>query len=229
MEAQHRVSTLKLVDTLAEQVLLEELLETAKPAVPEPCAHLDYLLSTPFRYAPYPYGSRFRRAGFTEGVFYAAERVETALAEMAFYRLLFYAESPETPWPANPAEYTAFAVALATKTTLDLTKGSLSRDAVAWTNLTDYAACQALADAAREAGTWIILYRSVRDPEAGKNIAVLNCAAFSEPKAVERQSWRIHLSPSGVRALRDFPERGLDFSREIFVSDPRLADIRWER
>ena len=44
----------------------------------------------------------------TEGVFYASETPQTAVAEMAFYRLLFFAESPDTPWPANPAEYTAF-------------------------------------------------------------------------------------------------------------------------
>src|SRR5882757_8489431 len=100
VEAQHHVSTLKLVDSLEEQALLEQLLEESKPALPPECAGLDYLLATPFRYgAVYPHGSRFRRAGRTLGVFYASERVETALAEMAFYRLLFFADSPETPLP----------------------------------------------------------------------------------------------------------------------------------
>src|SRR5205085_3795769 len=104
VEAQHKVSTLKLVDTLAEQALLEDLIESSKPPVPPECRHLHYLLATPFRYgAAYPNGSRFRRAGMTEGVFYAAEAVATAVAEMAFHRLLFFAESPATPWPANPA------------------------------------------------------------------------------------------------------------------------------
>src|SRR3546814_1362417 len=69
VEAQHRVSTLKLVDTLDEQDLLERLTEEAKPSVPEECRHLHYLLATPFRYgAAYPRGSRFRRAGLTPGV-----------------------------------------------------------------------------------------------------------------------------------------------------------------
>ena len=54
VEAQHVVSTLKLVDTLAEQALLEDLLEETKPPVPPECRHLHYLLATPFRYgAPY--------------------------------------------------------------------------------------------------------------------------------------------------------------------------------
>ena len=63
VEAQHRVSTLKLVDTLDEQSLLEDMIEATKPAIPPECRELDYLLATPFRYgAPYPLGSRFRRA-----------------------------------------------------------------------------------------------------------------------------------------------------------------------
>jgi hypothetical protein len=51
VEAQHQVSTHKLVDSLSEQALLEELIEATKPTVPPECRHLDYLLFTPFRYA----------------------------------------------------------------------------------------------------------------------------------------------------------------------------------
>src|ERR1700741_5051582 len=73
VEAQHHVSTLKLVDTLDEQRQLEDLIEASKPAIPPECRHLHYLLATPFRYgAVYPKGSRFRRAGLSEGVFYGA-------------------------------------------------------------------------------------------------------------------------------------------------------------
>ena len=39
-----------LVDSLEEQALLEQVLDDSKPAVPEGCRHLDYLLFTPFRY-----------------------------------------------------------------------------------------------------------------------------------------------------------------------------------
>lgn len=97
VEAQHHVSTLKLLDSVDEQKLLEELIEATKPPLPPECRDLHYLLSTPFRYgAVYPIGSRFRRAGMTEGVFYASETPQTAVAEMAFHRLLFFAESPNT-------------------------------------------------------------------------------------------------------------------------------------
>ncbi|WP_297972550.1 RES family NAD+ phosphorylase, partial [uncultured Amaricoccus sp.] len=181
VEAQHRVSTLKLVDSLAEQATLEAILEASKPPLPEDGRHLDYLLATPFRYRPYPRGSRFRRAGLTPGVWYGAEHPETAAAEMAFHRFLFYAESPETPFPDDAAEYTAFSADLATPAALDLTAGALARDAALWTHPTDYGPCQALADTARTIGTEVIRYASVRDPARRANLAVLACRAFRTP------------------------------------------------
>jgi hypothetical protein len=223
VEAQHRVSTLKLVDTLDEQALLEDILEESKPILPPECAGLDYLLATPFRYgAVYPHGSRFRRAGRTLGVYYAALSVETALAEMAFYRLLFFAESPATPLPANAADYTAFSAAIRTDAAIDLSAPPLDRDAARWTHPTDYAACQSLADDARAADVAAILYRSVRDPGTGTNMALLTASAFASPKPVERQTWRIRLSALGVQALCDHPPRRIGFSREDFSGDPRI-------
>ncbi|MFT4184082.1 MAG: RES family NAD+ phosphorylase [Rhizobium sp.] len=224
VEAQHQVSTLKLVDTLEEQALLEDLLEESKPVLPPECAGLDYLLATPFRYgAVYPHGSRFRRAGRTLGVFYASEQVETALAEMSFYRLLFFSDSPETPLPANAAEYTAFAAAIATGRAIDLTQPPLARDGEAWSDPVNYAACQSLADAARAGEVEAILYRSVRDPGGGRNIALLTARAFSAHEPVERQTWRIRLSPAGVQALCDFPKSRIGFARADFGGDPRIA------
>ncbi|NTG85520.1 RES family NAD+ phosphorylase [Agrobacterium rhizogenes] len=223
VEAQHQVSTLKLVDTLEEQALLETLLEESKPALPPECAGLDYLMATPFRYgAIYPYGSRFRRAGRTLGVFYASEQVETALAEMSFYRLLFFSDSPGTPLPANAAEYTAFAAVIATKQAVDLTLAPLERDREAWADPVNYEACQSLADAARAGKVDAILYQSVRDPKGGKNIALLTAHAFAAREPVERQTWRIRLSPAGVQALCEFPKARLGFARSDFGDDPRM-------
>jgi len=182
VEAQHVVSTLKLVDTLAEQELLERLLEERKPPVPPECRDLHYLLSTPFRYgAPYPRGSRFRRAGLTPGVFYGSQAVVTAVAEMTFARLLFFAESPGTPWPVNASEHTAFSVRVRTASGLDLTTAPFDRHAHTWSHPTDYAPCQALADTARAAGVQVLRYGSARDPGGGRNIALLTCAAFTSP------------------------------------------------
>ncbi|MBT9368683.1 RES family NAD+ phosphorylase [Rhizobium sp. CSW-27] len=224
VEAQHQVSTMKLVETSEEQALLETLLDETKPQLPPEARGLDYLLATPFRYgAAYPHGSRFRRAGRTPGVFYAAASVATAVAEMAFYRLLFFTESPATALPANPADYTAFAVSIATERGLDLTRPPLSRNREAFEHPTDYAACQALAETARTASIDAILYRSIRDPARGMNIALLNARGFAQREPTERQSWRIHLSAGHVQALCDFPRHRLGFSLADFAADPRLA------
>ncbi len=228
VEAQHRVSTLKLVDTLHDQALLEDLIEETKPQIPLDCRHLHYLLATPFRYGSiYPHGSRFRRSGKTKGVYYAAATVLTAVAEMAFYRLLFFAESPQTQWPLDAAEYTAFAAAIKCDRAVDLARPPLDRDEQAWTHPTDYTACQAIADVAREADMQAIRYRSVRDPK-GANVSLLTCKGFAKAKPLEPQTWRIRIGSFGVQAIGEFPDKRLEFSRTAF-SDPRLASMRWER
>ena len=230
VEAQHRVSTLKLTDDLDDQLLLEQLIDEAKPILPPECRRLDYLLATPFRYgAIYPTGSRFRRAGPTPGVWYGAERAETAVAELAFYRLLFFAESPGTPWPNDAAEYTAFSADVRTDAGLDLMRPPLDRDREAWCGLTDYAPCQSLADAARTAGVAVIRYASVRDPGQGANVAVLVCGAFATAHPIERRTWRIRLGPAGVQAICEFPEVRLGFGRDSFAADPRLSAFVWDR
>jgi hypothetical protein len=230
VEAQHQVSTLNLVDTLAEQSVLEELIEETKPSIPLECRHLDYLLATPFRYgAPYPQGSRFRRAGMTLGVYYAAERPATAVAEMAFYRLLFFAESPSTPWPADASELTAFSATVATRALVDLTMPPMNEAREHWTSIATYESCQNFADVVRQAEGDIIRYLSVRDPEGGCNLAVLMCRAFAEPRPIDRQTWRLRLSASGIQAICEFPRSALEFEPETFAADPRIANLNWDR
>src|SRR5262245_9546236 len=229
VEAQHRVSTMKLVDTLAEQSALESLVEATKPALPADCRHLHYLLSTPFRYgAPYPTGSRFRRAGLTPGVFYASRTASTAVAEMTFHRLLFFADSPDTPWPADAGDFTAFSARYRTSAGLDLTAPPLDADRARWAHATDYAPCQALADVARAADVDVLRYPSARDPD-GVNLALLACRAFAVREPVERQTWRVNLNAHGARVVCEFPEVRLEFDREAFAADPRIAGLRWER
>jgi hypothetical protein len=229
VEAQHHVSTAKVTDSAKEQHRLEQLIEESKSKIPPECGHLHYLLSTPFRYgAPYPQGSRFRRPGFTPGVFYSSETPATAIAELAFWRLLFFADSPDTPWPTNAGEYTAFAVEYFAHA-IDLTVAPFDRDRVLWTHPTDYSACQQLADGVRAQGIDIIRYQSARDPGRGLNLAILSCRAFARSEEVGRQTWRIQLSASGCRAFCEMPKIALDFDRSAFSGDPRIAAIRWDR
>jgi hypothetical protein len=229
VEAQSKISTMKLTDTLAEQEALERIIDDTKTKVPDECRHLGFLLFTPFRYTPYPFDSRFRRSGSLDGVFYAAEATETAVAEAAFYRLLFYAESPSTPWPANPNEHTAFAANVATPRAIDLTRKPFAARRDVWTHLTDYGSCLRLAEAARTAKIEAIRYESVRDPAHRANIALLTCRAFAGNDVVNRQTWHFHLSASGIRAACEAPKQTLSFDRKAFARDPRISGMKWER
>jgi hypothetical protein len=227
VEAQHVASTRKLVDSNAEQETLEDLIERTKPAIPSECRGLHYLLFSPFRYPPRPTGSRFRGPG-QPGVFYAAEESLTSAAEMAFHRLLdFFAESPATPWPANPLEFTGFSASVYSPRSLDLTRPPLDADAPAWRHPVKCGPCQALADAAREAGAEILRAASARSP--GVCVAILSCRAFAEKGPQAFETWHIGVGPSGAYALREFPLARLEFDRNAFATDPRIVAMQWER
>jgi hypothetical protein len=229
VEAQHRIATLKLVDDLDEQAILERLIEATKDSVPEECRHLDSLLSTPFRHTPYPHGSRFRRAGLTPGVFYGAETTATALAETAFWRLVFFAESPGTPWPANPLGMTAFRARYAHPRMLDLFGAAFEAIRPALTQPTDYEAPHRFAEDARAIGTGVIRYPSVCDPRRGANLAILACTAFTDRAPTARQTWRLHLNARGVHCLCETTRERRTFGREAFGQDPRIGSMVWER
>src|SRR5262249_60879784 len=141
----------------------------------------------------------------TPGVFSPSRPAATAIAEMAFHRLLFFAESPETPWPVNAGEFTAFAVDVRTRFALDLTRPPFDTHRSVWTACTDYEPCQALAEEARAALIEVIRCESARDRPRGINIAVLRCRAFASAEPVEQQTWRLHFGSAGVRAVCAFP------------------------
>jgi hypothetical protein len=216
---------MRLTDTLEEQTLLEGILNRSKPPIPEECVGFHYLIYTPFRYSPYPVGSRFRKAGQREGVFYGSEKIETAVAEIAFYRLLFFAESPDSILPSAPVEHTVFRVGCVSKRLIDLTSPPLDRDVDLWIHPTNYGPCQALADSARTAGVEMIRYVSVRDPEGNANCAVLSPRAFSDHRPKNEQTWHVFPGPLSVRAWCENPRLSLEFSRDDFNNDPRVSAI----
>ncbi|HIJ61167.1 MAG TPA: RES family NAD+ phosphorylase [Rhodospirillaceae bacterium] len=223
VESQARKSTLRIADNLLEQQILEEEIETVKPILPKGVDHLDPLLRTPFRYAPYPDGSRFRRAGQPEGVYYASEAVETAIAEQAFLSVLLVTESPGMILPSRPVEYSAFAVDVDADLVVDLTKPPLVKDAEVWTHPSDYRPCQDMADHAREGGVQAIRYQSARDPHARANIAVLTWKVFASPQPKTFQTWHIFLRRTGVDVMREFPRTTMAFGAAAFANDPRVA------
>lgn len=198
VEAQHRASTMRLVDTLDEQRVLEGLLEASKPPLPAAAAHLHYLLATPFRYpAPPPQGSRFRGIG-DAGVWYGADHVHTALAEVAYWRLRFLADSPATP-DLPPVAHTALRAHIGGSALL-LTATPFLSQRRRWEDPSSYVATQALARAARTVDVALIRYRSVRDPSHRMCSAVMTPKAFRASAPLEQHTWLIKVSRDRVLA-----------------------------
>ncbi|KAB0267853.1 RES family NAD+ phosphorylase [Microvirga brassicacearum] len=218
VESQYVISTIPLVDGLEEQARLEQLIDGTKPPIPEECRHLSPLLYTPFRYVP-TQGSRFRRAGQREGAYYTAATVATAVAEMAFYRMLFFAESPETPLPDGFAEYTAFAVDVRTDRLVDIAQSNRHE----LFHKADYSTTQDFADSARAVGADGIRSKSVRCPSGGATYTWLTCRVFASPAPLHQQSWHMRLLRHGVQAVCENPRSGIEFTAAEFSSDPRLA------
>ena len=201
VESQHIAATMKLVDNRDEQDLLESLLESSKPPQPDDWAGLDYLLAAPFRYDPKRGGSRFR-AVTDPGVFYGAESVRTAGAELGFWRWKFLQDAVDLE-RLEPVAHTAFRVEVATPV-VNLQRSPFDANASTWQHPTDYGPTQQLARVARQANVGGILYRSVRDPQTSWCLALLTPAGFAKPKPyAERHTWYLAVSPQEVTLRRE--------------------------
>jgi hypothetical protein len=218
VEAQHQVSTRKLVGSLAEQELLEELLERSKPPAVGG-ATLHYLLATPFRYPPLRHGSRFGTR-HERGIWYGAETRRTAFAEVAYYRFLFVAGT-HAELGTLTTELTVFTVHARSARGVDLTDSPFDahRDAIA--SPTSYAATQALGAAMRVAGVELFRYPSARDPEGGAAVGAFTPAVFGRARPRSLEGWQCTVSPATAEfAKRDYFARDtFAFARELFLVD----------
>jgi hypothetical protein len=197
VEAQHQVASMRLVGgNLADQALLESVLDEAKPPLPDELAGLHWLLGTPFRYRPLATGSRFRRPE-DPGVFYGAEDRRTACAEAGYWRLRFWMDSAGLTGRPASLELTLFEFHGASPRAVDLTRPPLAADRLLWTDRNDYRATQELAAQARAAAIGLLRYESARHPP-GFCLAVLTPAVFHaqpEPYRHQQQTWHLWLTP----------------------------------
>ncbi|MBD3619087.1 MAG: RES family NAD+ phosphorylase [Chromatiales bacterium] len=221
VESQEQVATARLVDNLAEQGLLEELLEGVKPAPRSGSEHLDYLLMTPFRYPPLRHGSRFGRA-YEPSLLYGALAPTTALAECAYYRFVFRAGmATPPPGPIN-TRHTLFRAGYATKQGLQLQQAPCERFRATLANPAGYGATQALGSAMRTAGVIAFEYPSARDPEGGDNVALFEPAGLYGRRPRERQEWLCELTAEVVTFLHVPTRKTQVFARAVFEVEGRL-------
>lgn len=206
VEAQHRISTNRLVASEEEQSLLEDLVEEIKPRLPEAARYLDYLLAAPFRYG-HNQASRFRKTDERPGIFYSSESEATAIAEAAYWKLRFFSRSPGFEPPSTTSEHTSFRASVTTERAIDLTFAPFDQRAADWIDPKDYTACQELAATAREAKTDLIRTQSARDPRRGCNIVVLEPGAFTQRSPKLGKTWHFRFQEGRLLALAALPSR----------------------
>jgi hypothetical protein len=222
VETQEYAATTSLVDDLEEQAILEQILDDFKPHYADDTQDLHYLISTPFRYPPLKYGSRF--GAITEpSYFYASESISTCLVEAAFYRF-YLIDGTETPFQKMiQSEHSLFFVQVLSNSTLDLTQIS---DGEIQNQLTDpatYSFTQQVGQHARKDGADLLRYFSARSQQQGINVAIDNHTIIQSEKPEDKVEYICQLDPqTGILRFsqpRTFPVK---FTREQFLIDGKL-------
>ncbi|MDH3285260.1 MAG: RES family NAD+ phosphorylase [Acidobacteriota bacterium] len=219
VEAQHVVSTRKLVDSDEEQLTLEQLIERSKrPLPPDGEARgIHYLLVTPFRYPPLAHGSRFGTR-HERGIWYGARSRRTAFSEVAYYRLLFL-EGTAAELPPIMTQLTLFRVPVRTTRGVDLTAAPFDAWREELASRTSYDATQSLGRSMRETGAEAFRYPAARDVLPGVGMGLFTPRAFAAMRPRRMQSWLSVTTRSSVELSRRdvFTSERWRFPREEFL------------
>lgn len=225
VETQEYAATTSLVDDLEEQAILEQILDDFKPQYVDDTQDLHYLISTPFRYPPLKYGSRF--GAITEpSYFYASEAISTCLSEAAFYRF-YLIEGTEVPFPkVIQSEHSLFFVQVSSSHSLDLTQitdENIQRDLK---DPTSYAMTQKVGHQARQQGADLLRYFSARNHQDGINVAIDNHTIIQSEKPEDKVEYICQLDPlAGILRFsqpRTFP---VMFTKEQFLIEGSLPSL----
>ncbi|HUH40844.1 MAG TPA: RES family NAD+ phosphorylase [Castellaniella sp.] len=189
VESQEQIASLGFVDTLEEQALLEALLERSKPPYRAGSASDHYLLRTPFRYPPLPWGSRFGQI-HQPGILYGGLSHTTTLAESAYYRLVFWHSMQGIPPKAAiHSQHALFTVAYKTARGVHLQDPPFDQYASQITDPADYRDTQRLGIAMRAADVQAFEYPSARDPAHGLCVGLFVPQALAQKRPQHIMPW----------------------------------------
>ncbi len=222
VESQESAATMQIVDTLEEQSLLEDIIESSKPPIPhladKPKRH--YLLSTPFRYPPLKYGSRYGRQ-YESSIFYASHNVKSALYESAFYSFYFMSRSEKPFEGVITNKKSSFAANISTKNYVNLCLIEDPELQRALKHKSNYTYPQKVGAYMRDEGVDAFSYYSAREG-GGKHIGVFYLDTIIGLPEEERQ-WQIKQSPEHlVYYCPADTSLNMEFSIDTFYVDGKL-------
>lgn len=216
VEAQHVVSTRKWVDSDDEQAQLEALIDTAKRPLPPAVSKLHYLLATPFRHPPLPFGSRFGTR-HEPGIWYGSDTLPVALAETAYYRLVFLQGTAASLAPLTTT-HSAFSVPVASKAAVDLSVAPFAALRARISSPARYRDAQALGREMLADGVALFRFFSARDPAGGTNIALF-APVFAARQPDAPETWICTAAPERIewKPLQIPGRERLVFERRVFL------------
>ena len=179
VETQHIAATMRLVDSLPEQELLEQMLEESKPQLPPEAVGVHYLLAAPFRYVPHT-GSRFRGVN-SLGIWYGADDSYCACAEIAYWRQRFLLDSVGLMKQQLSTEHSMYKAHVSGQA-IDLLSFPWANADAHWKHHSDYTETQKLGRLVKDSGAaaWI-RYGSVRAEGH-------SCAAVFDPRSLNMEA-----------------------------------------
>lgn len=220
VESQEKSATLALVSNdLEAYELLEGLVENSKPKIPENCTGLHYLFTTPFRYPPLKWGSRFGVRS-EPSLMYAGLDIEVTLGECAFYRFVFLGHMTSPPPKPVVTHHTSFSFRVTAERFLKLDTPPMSDYDRLWTDKCHYGEAQLLGSASRKLGFDGIRYVSARLSNH-RNIALYSPSFIASKKPNEMVSWTCHINESNCSFLGS-DNRAFSFEKWMFTVNGTL-------
>ncbi len=214
VESQQQVATMSLVDTHDEQELLEQLLEESKPIVQNKKKH--YLITTPFRYPPLKYGSRFGEKHYS-GIYYGSAEIKTCFCECAYYRFLFIEGMETIPEHLKiHTQHLTFNVTIKTDRAIQLQHSPFNQ----YNNLIspdDYRATQKLGTQMREDNIQVFTFQSARDDSDGINIGIFDPIAIVSKKPYKIDHWQCTTSQKTVIFYNHIGNSSFEFTKDQFL------------
>lgn len=222
VESQQQVATLSLVDDLAEQAVLEDLLERSKPPLAPGSERLHYLLATPFRYPPLRHGSRFG-GRFEPSLFYGARSLAPLLAEAAYYRFVFWTAMAEPPASGRlRTQHSLFRARCHGARGVRLQDPPCAAHEAVLRDPADYGPTQRLGAALRLAGVQLFEFISARDGRRGINLALFRTDALVSRAPLGLSRWLCETRGTVVTFTPEAPSELHVLALDAFLVDGRL-------
>lgn len=203
MVLQEKTSTRKLVDSIEEQTILEELIEEYQPALLSSQLGYHPLLSTPFRHPPLKNGSRFGKK--TEpSLWYGSLNIETVMAEKAFYQLAFINASAAN-FGLIASFMTTFSVQLNMAKGIKLNEAPFNQFKNEISSPSHYESSQLLGSRMRENNMDGFTFLSARDiKNQGMNVGLFKIKSFATkfPLAKSFATWTCNATKTNVEFIQ---------------------------